>query len=233
MKFEIYCDECRPDLLSSKNPLSRYMLIGGLWLRAEDRSGFKQEIHTLRNKYRVGGEFKWNKISPSRMDFYKELVDWYIQKNDVLRFRCIAVDRQKVDLLRYHDNDQELGFYKFYYQLIHHWILDFNEYAIFLDFKSNQRQDRLPVLKQCLTNSNLASQISNVQAIRSSESVLIQLTDVLIGAAAGRLNEKISPGGAKEEIVNELESKLGRQIQHTLKCENKYNVFVIDLQGGW
>lgn len=233
MKFEIYCDESRPDLLSSKNPQSRYMLIGGLWLRAEDRNGFKQEIHELRNKHHVGEEFKWNKISPSRLDFYKELVGWFIRKNDALRFRCIAVDWQKVNLMRYHDNDQELGFYKFYYQLLHHWILDFNEYAIFLDFKNNRRRDRLSVLKQCLTNSNLASQISNVQAVRSSESVLVQLADVLIGAAASRLNEKISPGGAKEEIVNELESKLGRQIRHTLKYENKYNVFVIDLQGGW
>ena len=39
--------------------------------------------------------------------------DWYvINKNDV-------------DLYKYHQNDQELGFYKFYYQVLHHWIFDF------------------------------------------------------------------------------------------------------------
>ena len=118
MKFDVYCDECRPDLLSSRHPPARYMVIGGVWLRTNDRQAFKDAIHTLRDRHRIGGEFKWQKISLSRLPFYQELVDWFIGQEEHLRFRCIAVEHDKVDLLRYHNNNQELGFYKFYYQML-------------------------------------------------------------------------------------------------------------------
>lgn len=233
MKFDIYCDENWPDLLSTKNPKAKYMVIGSLWLKTEDRDKFKEAIHQLRDKHKVGGEFKWNKVSPSRLDFYKDLVSWFNDQRDNLRFRCIAVEQKKINLLKYHDNDQELGFYKFYYQMLHHWIDDFNEYSIFCDYKSNRMRNRLCILKDCLSNANLSSKVDNLQAIRSRESVLMQLADVLTGAASARLNDKLTSNGAKEEIVNHIEKLLAKKIQYTPKSEKKFNVFIIDLQGGW
>ena len=70
MRFEVYCDESRPDLLSSHNPQANYMVLGSLWLREKDRNSYKREIHLLRDKHKVGGEFKWQRISPSRISFY-------------------------------------------------------------------------------------------------------------------------------------------------------------------
>lgn len=234
LKIEVYCDESRPDLLSSLNPQASYMVIGSLWLRTEYRNTFKEAIHNLRDRYKIGGEFKWQKISPSRLFFYKDLIDWFFGQGENLCFRCIAVDRQKINLLHFHENDQELGFYKFYYQLLHHWINDYNEYVIFCDFKSNRRRDKLHVLQQCLARSNLSSEVVNVQAVRSRESVLIQLVDVLTGTAAARLNGTTESGGAKEIIIAHLEKYLpGGQITHTSRSEKKFNVFVIDLQGDW
>lgn len=80
-------------------------------------------------------------MSPNRRDFYVELIDLFFAYGDNLRFRCIAVDRTQLNLAL-HDNDGELGFYKFYYQLLHHWILDFNSYRIFCDVKSNRDPKR-------------------------------------------------------------------------------------------
>jgi uncharacterized protein DUF3800 len=233
MDFDVYCDETRPDLFSSQKPPVQYMVIGSLWLEESFREEFKSDIHTLRDKHKIGGEFKWQKISPSRIDFYKELIDWFFAKKNNLRFRCIAVDHEKVNLVHYHEDDQELGFYKFYYQMLHHWIMDFNNYAVFCDFKTNRHRDRLPILKRCLDKSNLSSSMLNVQATRSRESVLIQLTDVLTGIASARLNNSITEDSAKSQVVSHLENKLEREIKHTTKSEQKFNVFVIDLQGGW
>ena len=233
MKFEVYCDESRPDLLASKKPSAKYMVIGSLWLQADDRDEFKAAIHALRDKHRVGGEFKWQKISPSRVEFYKDLLTWFVGMGDRLRFRCIAIEHEKVNLLRYHDNDQELGFYKFYYQMLHQWILDFNDYAVFCDCKENRDGRRLHVLRRCLDAANLSSNVFNVQATRSSESVLIQLVDVLIGAASARLNNILGPGSAKAEVVRLLEERFERRVGATCKIEPKFNVFVIDLEGGW
>lgn len=233
MRFDVYCDESRPDLLCSEKPSARFMVIGSLWLETENRDSFKREIHQLRDTHKVGGEFKWQKASASRAAFYTELVDFFSDMGEKLRFRCIAVEHDKVDLLQYHDSDQELGFYKFYYQMLHHWIMDFNTYSVFCDFKVNRQSDRLPVLQRCLGSSNLSAEIVTAQAVRSKESVLLQLCDVLTGAAAARLNGSLNPTGAKKQILDHIERRLGRTIAHTARAESKFNVFVINLQGGW
>lgn len=234
MKFEVYCDESRPDLLSSQHPPVPYLVIGSLWLRSEDRLEFKDTIHALRDKHKIGGEFKWQKVSPSRLEFYRELVEWFMSiESERLRFRCIAVEHEKVNLVKFHGSDQELGFYKFYYQMLHHWILDFNEYSIFCDFKQNRMRNRLHVLQSCLDYSNLSSVVGNVQAVRSEESVLIQLADVLTGATAARLNDTLKADSAKEKIAEQIELSIQHQIKATHKNEQKFNVFMINLQGGW
>jgi hypothetical protein len=233
VKFEVYCDESRPDLLASKRSRYQFMVIGSLWLPAARRTAFKADLHRLRDRYLVGGEFKWNKVTPSRSDFYRELIGWFFDQGDDLRFRCIGVDRSQLDIQHYHDGDQELGFYKFYYQLLHHWILDFNEYRIFVDFKSNRRSDRLKVLRGSLDDANLSSKVVSVQALRSEESVLIQLVDVLTGAAARRFNGPRESGSAKTEVLARVEEALGREIGATDRAEKKFNVFAIDLSGGW
>ena len=233
MNIDVYCDETYPDLFSSNHPQARYLLIGSLWLKSADRERFKVSIHELRNKYKIGGEFKWTKISPSKVDFYKALLNWYYEQGEDLRFRCIAVDHKQVDLIRFHESNQELGFYKFYYQALHHWIHPFNQYRFFCDFKKNRLRDRLHTLESCLAYSNLTAVIETVQAVRSKESVLIQLADVLVGLASARLNGRLREGGAKEEVATHLEKMLERKIASTALNEKKFNVFKINLSGGW
>ncbi|MBA3015802.1 MAG: DUF3800 domain-containing protein [Proteobacteria bacterium] len=233
MKIEVYCDEAYPDLFSSKDKQAKYLFIGSLWLKSEDRERYKQAIHVLRNQHKIGPEFKWNKVSPSKLDFYKSLIDWFVEQGDDLRFRCIAIDSGQVDLLKYHENDQELGFYKFYYQVIKHWIHDLNEYQIFCDYKSNRRRDRLQVLKRCLDYANLSATISTVQAIRSEESVLIQLADLLVGIVSAKFNKKLVAGSSKTELVKHCESGLCKSILPTGLCEKKFNFFRINFGGVW
>jgi hypothetical protein len=233
MKIDVYCDEAYPDLFSSKHPQARFLVIGSVWLKSDDRTRFKSAIHGLRNQHKIGGEFKWTKVSPSKVDFYKNLLTWFHQQGEDLRFRCIAIDHQQVNLIRFHQNDQELGFYKFYYQMLHHWLHPFNQYCIYCDFKCNRLSDRLHTLKACLNHANLAAAIETVQAVRSRKSVLIQLTDVLVGLATARLNDRLTPGSAKEAVVGHLEGLIRRKIGSTALCEKKFNVFKINLNGGW
>lgn len=233
MNFDVYCDESRPDLFASSDPKAQYMVLGSLWLPTDKRAAYKGELHNLRDKHKIGGEFKWQKVSNSKSAFYRDIIDWFLDKGDELRFRCIAVEQNKVNLLHYHQSDQELGFYKFYYQMLHHWIMDFNEYQFFCDYKTNARKDRLHELKSCLANSNLSSTIKDVQATRSKESVLIQCVDFFTGMAAARLNGSLFQGSSKDSILNYFETKQGHPIRKTAKAENKFNVFIIDLHGGW
>lgn len=234
MQFDVYCDESYPDLFSSKNPQGKYLVIGSLWLPAEKRAEYKTDIHALRDIHKMGhGEFKWNKVSRSRFSFYTELLDWFISKGDDLRFRCIVVDNDKIDLVKFHCDDQELGFYKFYYQMLHHWILDNNEYNIFCDYKTLGIKSRLNTLKDCLNNANRFAWIKDVQATRSDESVLLQLNDVLLGLASAKFNQNFGADTIKGSLISYFEQILHRQIAPTSRDERKFNVFKIDLQGGW
>ncbi len=232
MKFEVYCDEANPDVLTSANPRARYLMIGSLWLPDHLRNELKARITALRQRHHAWGEIKWSKVSPNRQDFYLELVDLFFAYGDNLRFRCIAVDQTQLDLALY-DNDDELGFYKFYYQLLHHWVLDFNSYRIFCDIKSNRDPKRLPVLAHCLSRANLTSRIENIQSLPSHEVVLIQLSDLLLGAASSRLNQTLRPDTAKATVVQRIETALGHKLAATPKGEEKFNIFKIRLQGGW
>jgi len=232
MKYEIYCDEVHPEVFTSANPTAQYLMIGSLWVPAELRGQIKQRIGDLRQQYQTWGEIKWSKVSPSRQNFYLALINLFLDYDKELRFRCIAVDRHQVNL-ELHENDAELGFYKFYYQLLHHWILDFNEYSVFCDAKSNRNPKRLPVLQSCLARASLSSTIAGVQSLPSREVVLIQLCDLLLGAASSRLNDTLHADTAKHALVQALEAGLRRRLSPTHKTEEKFNIFRIQLQGGW
>jgi hypothetical protein len=232
MRFEIYCDEANPDILTSRHPRARHLMIGSLWVPVELRTEIKARISALRLRHKAWGEIKWSKVFPNRRAFYIELIDLFISYGDNLRFRCIAVDRTQLNLAL-HQNDGELGFYKFYYQLLHHWILDFNQYRVFCDAKSNRDPKRLPVLARCLSRANLSSDIESIQSLPSNEVVLIQLCDLLLGAANSRINGTLREDSAKAAVVCRLETALGRMLAPTHKNEEKLNIFKIRLQGGW
>ena len=233
MRFEVYCDETLPDLFTSTTPNGRYLMIGSLWLRADVRLEAKARIAELRAKHNVYGELKWRKISPARQDFYAELIDLFMSFGLDMRFRCVAVDRTEVNMGRL-NGDAELGFYKFYYQALHHWILDNNEYDIFCDLKRNRDRSRLSTLKTVLGHANRTSRIDSVQSLPSPEVVLLQLCDVLLGAASARINERENIGEGKSVVVEHLERRLDRdRLAPTPAAERKFNIFRIRLQGGW
>jgi len=233
MNFEVYCDESRPDLFCSQNPKSRHLLIGSLWLPASYRNRIKSDIQNLREKHDTWGEIKYSKASPSRMLFYQALIDLFISYKLNLRFRCIVVDRSLVNMSLI-NNDSELGFYKFYYQLLQHWILDFNEYRIFCDLKTSRDPRRLEVLQRCLQYSNLSSDLQDIQALPSSQVVLIQLCDLLLGITSARLNNLLKKDSSKIKLAEHLEEKLEiNKISPTPRDAKKFNVFKIQLHGGW
>ena len=232
-KVEIYCDESRPDLFTTEKQYDKFLLIGGLKFLSNERNSIKSAINEIRNKYKLFTEFKWKKVSFAKLEFYKELVDLFFEFGDRLRFRCIVIEVAKIDLERYHDNDAELGFYKFYYYLLNNWIIDDNYYRIFTDLKTNREKNRLLNLCTCLNNSNLFSIINSIQALPSREVDILQLADLILGLTGARLNNSLSENSAKSELVHYFESKHGNTIAPTAKDEIKYNVFKILLQNRW
>jgi hypothetical protein len=231
MEFEIYCDESRHDYFARPpGNGERYVLLGGLWIEAKHRDAYKIKIGLLRRRHDVRGEFKWNRVSPSRIRFYLSLVDFFFE--EAMRFRCIVLPADQVDSIRFHRSDNELMFYKFYYQLLHHWILDFNDYRIFLDLKTNRLNSRINTLHRVLQNANLMARIISVQALPSRQVDLLQLSDVLLGAVGYKFH-RLETSQAKVAVVKRIETHLGGPIEPTWRDERKFNVFRFLPGGGW
>lgn len=237
MLIELYCDESRQDLLVDKSKVTdhnRFVCIGGLWVPNKKRDALKKRINFLKQKYGISNEFKWGNVSINKIGFYKELVDTFFdeQFEDVF-FRCVVIDALTVDNKHYNDDDQELGYYKFYYQLLNNWILPCDEYYVFTDYKTNKDRKRLHELKK-ITNSSLhGDYIKIVQSIDSSESVILQVQNILMGTVAYKFNfGDLGQSQAKRELVEYVEDKLNKKIAPTPRNERKFNVFKIELKGG-
>ena len=145
----------------------------------------------------------------------------------------VVLDKaDEVNHNRFNAGSGELGFYKFYFQLIHHWMLMDNSYQVFVDYKTNGYQHRVQELGIILNNTSTA-ELTQIQALPSEQSVLIQLADVLTGAVASAFNRTKSQSNAKQSVRELIENRLGHCIKATSVVETKFNVFNINLRKDW
>ena len=233
MIIETYCDETHPDLFTSKKPRARYLMFGSLWLPSDMRKEAKNRIGVLRRKHSVWGEMKWTKVSPSKQAFYIELMELFATFGPDMCFRCIAVDRKGLGS-NHEGDDSSLGFNEFYFELLHRWIEEPNEYRVFCDLKTNRKRKHMKELLHRLGGSHPTARIGQLQSLPSSKVVLLQLCDVLLGAASSRLNKQLGKGTAKEAVARSLEEQLGMggPIGHSENSEGRYIVHQVNHNGG-
>jgi len=224
LKFNIYCDESSID-----NPNHQWMIIGALFIERSLAPVIKEKIKEIRQKHSINGELKWVKTSLLTIDFYKELFTYLFSfEPQKVTFRCIAIDKTKINYEKYHKQDKELAFYKFYYQLLKRRIKDDTHQYLFLDFRPSKNKNSVRRLGDFL--GLLTKGIKHIQAYPSDQNVFIQVSDILTGAVAYSYNSKLE-GKAKNELVGIIAKSIGKD---SLKfCspfwEEKFNIFCIDL----
>lgn len=226
MRYEVYCDEsCVEALFDVKS--HKFSVIGGVWIPAETRSAVKTALFSLKDKYQLYGEMKWNKICPSSINLYKDLIDFFFAYPDI-RFRSIVIDSSEIDHMSYNQGSGELGFYKFYYELLHNWLVEGNTYNVYLDYKVNGNRHRVKELERIL-QSGAWGIVQQAQSLPSDESLLIQLADVLTGAVAAAYNKEIT-SQSKKDIKALIDKHIGHPIRATFPSETKFNIFKIRLK---
>ena len=223
--FNIYCDESRVE-----NSDSKKMVIGALIIPRRLRGTIVNDIKNICRKYSFFWEIKWTKTNHKYIEFYKELTDYFVSQI-AMNFRCIIVDKGNLDYVRYHDGDEELAFFKFYYLMLRQKLLDYNRYYIFLDRKPTRDKNRARALHAFLDSHTLLHKqdcsIEHFQAYPSHENVLLQLTDYLTGLVAYAVNVS-SSDSAKFCMTEHLRKKLQRKtfLVTSVFSESKFNIFV-------
>ena len=143
----IFCDESRY-VIDDKT--DQYMVLGALSLDSNDKDQIKARIKELLAKYKYKSEIKWSILSDRRLAVYKDLIK--LLKEEKLDVRAVIVDKTKVDLQKYHNNNEELSHAKFTYFLLRELVLDEDtDYVIILDYKDRDIRNRLKELKRILS----------------------------------------------------------------------------------
>ena len=234
MLYDVYCDESRQDLIVKKSSIAthnRFVCIGGIMIPTERREELKDSIKRLKEMHNLFGELKWGNVSPNKINFYLDLIDLFFSTNSSIDFRTVVIDANVVNNKVFNDSDHELGYYKFYYQLLYHWIELQHQYYVFTDYKTNKDQTRLKKLKDILNAASLSNSVEIVQSINSKESLLLQLQNILLGAVGYKFNYGIDgKSEAKKAVIDRIEKHLGHPIRPTSKGYRKFNVFMIELR---
>lgn len=223
MKIHVYTDE-------SRIKGERFMLIGGLWVPEPMEPLLRAEVTAVRTTFSATAEFKWTKVSNFKLPAYCELINAFFKYPEV-SFHCIVVDVTILDYATFHRNDAELGFYKFYFQLLSRKLQFGNTYFVYTDERHNRKANRLAALKIITNRYWEKVKQAGVEPIRTVEprdskrEDILQLADVLLGATGYAWNGlKTSP--AKLKLIQHIEDKLGRAL--TAPCSPqtpKFNVW--------
>lgn len=224
--YNIYCDES----CHLENDQCRAMSLGAVWCDTQAVKTVAEQLRVLKSKHGLSRQFeiKWTKISPSKIAFYHDLVDYFFD-HSTLRFRGVVVpDKSQLNHLEFQKN-HDLFYYKMFFVLLKNIFSPDHQYAVYLDIKDTRSQNMVVGLHQILSHSEYDfnnEKIQRIQQIRSHESELLQLTDLFVGALS-YLHRGLQTSQAKLELIEHIKQRSGYSLSKTtLLREEKFNLLI-------
>ena len=227
--YLIYCDESCP---LEYEPIS---LFGAIGCSYENKDKIVKELRELKDKYFINSRYetKWVKSSKAKLQYYKDLIDYFKNNNDIRIRVLVATDKEKLDNKRYYDGDYQEWYYRMYYLLLDRFI-DLNyDYYMLYDEKDKYTTYKMNTVKDIIKNRKKFDNKDHfdfkVKQINSKESELMQLLDVVMGAVGykNRGYLKKQKGETKKELVRYIEKTFSHDIStSTSPYEAKFNIFI-------
>lgn len=235
--INIYCDES----CHLQNDKQSVMVLGAIYCSAVRKERIFKHLVEIKRKYdlfpkfnknpkenRTYYEIKWNKVSKSQLPFYKEVINYFFDDND-LSFRVLVVpDKSKLDYDTY-GHTHDTFYYKMYFSMLKAILQPEYAHNIYLDVKDTRSREKVHKLEKVLRNDKYDFNkeiIKKIQQVRSHEVELVQLADLLIGAVA-YVNRGLNTSEAKNELIELIRHRSKYSLQKsTLIKEKKFNIFI-------
>lgn len=227
--YNIYIDES----CHLEHDKSEVMCIGYTKINQEDYFNVKQAIKEIKLKHKSPTEVKWNQLSMSRWELYKELIDFFFAST--IEFRSVLVkSKNNLGPERYNREDKNSFYYQTLIFLLNNKVSYGDDiYRVYLDVKDTRGKTRLALLEEeILEKHNGNSPFKYFQHLHSNENELLQLTDLFIGAICYKARPEYTSGKAskiKQRVVQYLEESSGYVLDDgTEPWETKF--FIDDFQ---
>jgi len=229
--YNVYCDES----CHLENDHQKVMVLGAVWCPISKRREIADRMREIKSKHGLTPyhEVKWSNVSPAKIDFYLDLVDFFFDDDD-LHFRALVVPDKSVLNHAAFRQDHDQWYYKMYFTMLKTILNPHDRYRVYIDIKDTQGGHKIRKLHDVLCNSlydfskNIVEQVTLVD---SREVQQQQLADLLIGAVMyanrGEFNST-----AKKALVDRIKRRSRYSlVQTTLPRETKFNVFIWQTNG--
>lgn len=223
--FNIYLDEsCH--LEHDGIPV---MVLGAVWCPTSHVYALSHRISELKAAHGLSRDFeiKWTKVSPGKQAFYLELVNVFFEEAE-LHFRGVLIpDKSQLDHRRFAQSHDD-WYYKMCFRLLDPVISPEHSYEVYLDIKDTRSETKRAKLEEVLRSSNrdwAQAIVRRVQQIRSHESALMQLADLLIGAVGYHARGETS-STAKLAVIKRIRQRGKLSLDRsTFLGATKFNLF--------
>ena len=180
-QINVYCDES----CHLEHDGKSVMVLGALWCPKDKTREIANRLREIKAKHNLNRRFeaKWTKVSPAKLGFYQELLDYFFDDDD-LHFRAVVIaDKGHLDHAAW-QQDHDTWYYKMLFTTIKTLLDPEGEFSIFLDIKDTRSAEKVRKLGDVLANNTYDFErkiVRRVQNVRSHEVEQFQLVDLLIG----------------------------------------------------
>lgn len=203
------------------------MVLGTIWCPANLSGDIFIRIRDIKKKHGIPSnyEIKWNRISPAKVDFYSDLIDFFFDDDD-LHFRALVVDKSQINKVENGQTHDEF-YYKMYFTLLKEIFDPKFSYNIYIDKKDTKSRQKIIELEEILRNNQYDYSkriIKKIQEVKAREVELVQLTDLIIGSIAYLYNG-YTTSEAKLSLIERIKYRSKYSLlKSTLPRETKFNI---------
>lgn len=229
-EINIYCDES----CHLEHEPEHVMLISCIYCPKDKVQQISMDLRALKENFGLSkrAELKWHKISKNKKNYYYELINYFVN-NDDINFRTVVIPNKEKLKHNLHQQTHSSWYYKMIYVLIKYickcLCKSSLKYNIYIDKKENSYEAKQEIikLKECLSFAFFYKTF-HVQNIVSDQSELMQLNDFIQGAISyynrGYYNSE-NCNKIKQKIVEMLIKKLNIELDQT-NSNKKCNILI-------
>ncbi len=221
--FNIYTDES----CHLEHDGESCMVIGAVWCLKDRVPDISQRLADIKRKHGLHPrwELKWTKVSNSKIRVFQDVLDFFFDDDD-LRFRAIVADKTELDHSK-HKRSHDDWYYRVHFETIA-WILDPSEkYNLYLDYRDTNTSARAETFRDYVCQQKFdfdRKSIERVQPVRSHESAVLQLADLLTGALAYSARG-LDASKSKTTLVEQVKRRAGVSLESsTILGARKFNI---------